>query len=314
MRQVDSLIPKPENDSALAADEGGAVPASDAPETSERAAATPEREEEPPTSAAVVDAVSSADAAPTGSGADQPASETGPRRPAGGLAGLDRRVQAILVALAAGFVCAVVAVVVLAILLTERGSAPASVLSDAPGTTALAVTSPPSAAPTTASPQSWRLRGQFPAQFVDVPASTIDELASALCAKLRANNLDAVISSAKDSLRMPQDEATTLVYAVGDAYCPDVPLPAVTTVPPPPPVPTIAPGTWLVGADIQPGTYETTTTSTDILRSCYWARLSGTSGDFHEILANGNVNGHGIVTIKPTDVAFETRCIWTKKG
>ena len=265
--------------------------------------------EEVSISAAPVEgAVSSATAVPGGDGADQPSSGTELRRQAGGLAGLDRRVRAMLVGLAAGFVCAVAAVVVLAILLAERGS----VLSETPQAAGLAVTSTPSAAPTTASPQSWSLRGQFPLQFVDVPASTIDELGSSACATLRANNLDGVISSAQDSLRMSPDEATKFAYAVGEDYCPDVPLPAVTTVPPPPPVLTIGPGMWLVGADIQPGTYETTTAGTDILSSCYWARLSGTSGDFKEILTNDNVSGHGIVTIKPTDVAFETRCTWTK--
>ncbi|OHV67521.1 hypothetical protein BCD48_35380 [Pseudofrankia sp. BMG5.36] len=110
------------------------------------------------------------------------------------------------------------------------------------------------------------------------------------------------------------------VYAVAIAYCPEVPRPDIapllaTTVPAAPaPATTITPGTWLVGSNIQPGTYEITNASADVLDSCYWARLSGTSRDFGEILANGNVQGHGVVTIKPTDVAFQTRCTWTKLG
>lgn len=67
-------------------------------------------------------------------------------------------------------------------------------------------------------------------------------------------------------------------------------------------------GTFLVGTDIQPGTYVSDDNST-----CYWARLSGTSGEFGDIIANDNVTGRGIVTIAPTDVAFTTtRCSdWT---
>lgn len=62
-------------------------------------------------------------------------------------------------------------------------------------------------------------------------------------------------------------------------------------------------GTFLVGADIQPGTYTTPGPTDD---SAYWARLSGASGDLDEILANGNFRGSCTVTIKPTDVMFET--------
>ena len=70
-------------------------------------------------------------------------------------------------------------------------------------------------------------------------------------------------------------------------------------------------GTFLVGSEIQPGTYRSVDNSL-----CYWERKSGTSGDFNEILANGNVDGQAIVTIEPYDVAFtSTRCSdWTKIG
>ncbi|MGO4202821.1 hypothetical protein AB4Z09_13925 [Rhodococcus sp. TAF43] len=67
-------------------------------------------------------------------------------------------------------------------------------------------------------------------------------------------------------------------------------------------------GIFLVGKDINPGTYRNSGTS-----SCYWQRSSGTSGDFDEILANGNENGPAVVTIQPGDVAFTSkRCgTWT---
>lgn len=60
-------------------------------------------------------------------------------------------------------------------------------------------------------------------------------------------------------------------------------------------------GTYLVGADIEPGTYRSAGTDT-----CYWARLSGTSGNFEEIIANNFGAGQQVVTIDPSDAALET--------
>lgn len=63
-------------------------------------------------------------------------------------------------------------------------------------------------------------------------------------------------------------------------------------------------GVHLVGTDIKPGTYRSKDNS-----SCYWARLSGVSGSFDEILANDNVTGDTVVEILPSDYAFEAnRC------
>ncbi|ONH31418.1 hypothetical protein [Pseudofrankia asymbiotica] len=166
------------------------------------------------------------------------------------------------------------------------------------------------------------VKKQYP-QFVSTDDATIDETGANVCRVTRDSNLGTVVSAVQDSLHMSRNEAVDFVYAVAIAYCPEVPRPDIapllSTTPTPPvappaPATTITPGTWLVGSNIQPGTYETTTASTAITDSCYWARLSGTSGDSDEILANGNVQGHGIVTIKPTDNAFQTRCTWTKLG
>jgi hypothetical protein len=68
-------------------------------------------------------------------------------------------------------------------------------------------------------------------------------------------------------------------------------------------------GTFLVGSDIVPGTYRNRNGG-----DCYWARLSGTSGDFSQILANNNTSGQAIVTILPSDKAFSVeRCgEWTR--
>jgi hypothetical protein len=83
------------------------------------------------------------------------------------------------------------------------------------------------------------------------------------------------------------------------------------TPPPPPPTAqvTFGNGIKLVGSDIQPGTYYARSTE-----SCYWERLSGLSGEFDDIIVNDITNGQLIVTIEPTDVAFDssTRCgTWT---
>ncbi len=66
-------------------------------------------------------------------------------------------------------------------------------------------------------------------------------------------------------------------------------------------------GVYLVGEDIKPGTYRSEG------GRCYWARLSGTTGQFEDIIANDNVEGTAYVTITASDVAFETsRCgEWT---
>jgi len=64
----------------------------------------------------------------------------------------------------------------------------------------------------------------------------------------------------------------------------------------------------LVGVDVQPGTYKSDSDD------CYFARLSGTSNTLDDIIANGN--GATIVTIDPSDNAFESRrCApWTQVG
>ncbi|NGP08428.1 hypothetical protein G6038_23710 [Rhodococcus sp. 14C212] len=70
-------------------------------------------------------------------------------------------------------------------------------------------------------------------------------------------------------------------------------------------------GMHLVGRDINAGTYRTAGGS-----NCYWERLSGTSGEFDDIITNDNVSGASVVTISSSDVAFKSSgCgTWTKIG
>ena len=70
-------------------------------------------------------------------------------------------------------------------------------------------------------------------------------------------------------------------------------------VKPPPPEAAIAEdGIWLVGADVDPGTYRSTGGD-----DCYWARLSDTTGE--GIITNG-LGANQVVTIVASDTAFET--------
>lgn len=72
----------------------------------------------------------------------------------------------------------------------------------------------------------------------------------------------------------------------------------------------IGDGTWLVGTDIQPGTYRSPG-ATPRINFCWWGRLSDTTGDAHAITASGTANAGEqiVVTISPADRAFKaTNC------
>ncbi|MFD3520165.1 hypothetical protein [Streptomyces sp. NPDC058653] len=74
-------------------------------------------------------------------------------------------------------------------------------------------------------------------------------------------------------------------------------------------------GTFVVGEDVQPGTYKTSGPSDSEYPNCYWARLRSTSGDFEDIISNGTPSGQTTVTISGGDGAFETTgCAEWKKS
>jgi hypothetical protein len=64
-------------------------------------------------------------------------------------------------------------------------------------------------------------------------------------------------------------------------------------------------GTFIVGSDVAPGTYRSSGPEPGAL-FCYFARLSGFSGELEDIIANDNSEGPTVVTIEPSDAAFET--------
>lgn len=60
-------------------------------------------------------------------------------------------------------------------------------------------------------------------------------------------------------------------------------------------------GIYVVGEDIKPGLYQ-------LAGDCYWARLSGFTGESKHIIANDTADGPFVVEIDPTDVGFELEC------
>ncbi len=75
-------------------------------------------------------------------------------------------------------------------------------------------------------------------------------------------------------------------------------------------------GQYLVGDDMQAGTYKTAGPEKgSIIESCYWARTNDASGEFEAIIANDNLQGQGRVTVNKGEY-FETNGCreWTKVG
>lgn len=110
-----------------------------------------------------------------------------------------------------------------------------------------------------------------------------------------------------------EDLATTTVADVATTTA--APITTTTATPtttsttlPPGPEPVFGSGTQVVGEDVQPGIYETGQLGEGIFEGCYWARLSGFSGDFEELIANNNVVVHDVVEIADSDVGFDSNC------
>lgn len=102
----------------------------------------------------------------------------------------------------------------------------------------------------------------------------------------------------------PAAQATEDTSGATPAPPDETDAPEETPVPEEPQEAGFGDGTYVVGQEIQPGTYRTD--SGDL---CYFARLSGFGGSIDEIIANDNGSGPQIVTIASTDAGFETaRC------
>ncbi|MEV3929484.1 hypothetical protein [Streptomyces sp. NPDC049944] len=93
----------------------------------------------------------------------------------------------------------------------------------------------------------------------------------------------------------------------------------VTAPPPKPPKPKGPPttvegdGEYLVGEDMKAGTYKTAGPEGGF--GCYWERASNASGEFDAIIANGNLDGSGRVSVNQGEVFKSTRCQeWKRVG
>jgi hypothetical protein len=77
----------------------------------------------------------------------------------------------------------------------------------------------------------------------------------------------------------------------------------------------LTPGIWQVGSEAVAGTWRNAPIDT----GCYWARLSGFSGELKDIIVNDFVGdmSQSVVTISSSDVGFETTTscgTWTYLG
>ncbi|MER5352754.1 hypothetical protein ABT093_20770 [Kitasatospora sp. NPDC002551] len=144
----------------------------------------------------------------------------------------------------------------------------------------------------------------------------------------------AVTAAATDPV--PRPAATQTVTATVTAPAPPAvtvtvtATATVTAAPPaastPPAAPPPAPaepadtidgsGTFLVGAEVRPGTYRTAGPGGGSGGMCYWERARAADGELDSIIANENLTGQGVVTIKKSDAVFKTQGCqrWTKVG
>jgi len=89
------------------------------------------------------------------------------------------------------------------------------------------------------------------------------------------------------------------------------PAPTPTPKPQAPAVPSFSgDGNYIVGSDIQPGTYRTRVGSS----GCYYARLKGFGGSSSDISANANTDAPAVITISASDAGFQTSncATWTE--
>jgi hypothetical protein len=66
---------------------------------------------------------------------------------------------------------------------------------------------------------------------------------------------------------------------------------------------TFGDGSWIIGTDIESGTYR----NDDSSDLCLWQRLSGFSGEFEDVIASNLTEAITIVTIEDTDAGFDAQ-------
>lgn len=85
---------------------------------------------------------------------------------------------------------------------------------------------------------------------------------------------------------------------------------------PPGPARAMDGGVYQVGVDVWSGRYKTPgPPADDSIGWCYWARHSDDSGTIEAIIANGNIEGPGSVTVRRGEfVEVSGGCTWTRVG
>ncbi|WDM17278.1 hypothetical protein J3S85_14715 [Streptomyces lavenduligriseus] len=74
-------------------------------------------------------------------------------------------------------------------------------------------------------------------------------------------------------------------------------------------------GMYLVGEDMNAGTYKTAGPADSAIPNCYWARLKDASGEFDAIITNGNAQGQTRVTVRKGEYFQTSGCeTWKKVG
>ena len=69
----------------------------------------------------------------------------------------------------------------------------------------------------------------------------------------------------------------------------------------------LEPGMYIIGRDIQAGTYKGQA-GDDFMDSCYWERMRSVTGNFSDIIANDNAIGQYYIQVSPSDFALKIRC------
>lgn len=92
--------------------------------------------------------------------------------------------------------------------------------------------------------------------------------------------------------------------------------PAPAAANPPGPARTMDGGVYQVGVDVRAGRYKTPGPPADDSNGwCYWARHADDSGAIESIIANGNTEGPGSVTVRRGEFVEVTGgCTWTRVG
>jgi len=107
-------------------------------------------------------------------------------------------------------------------------------------------------------------------------------------------------ATATKNMPVPGETATVTATVVKTSTLPAPPPVTVTEPPPPPAVAFAGDGTFVVGSDVQPGTYKS-----DGGSGCYWGREDSAG----KTIDNNIGDGPSVVTIQPGDFAIRTaRC------